>query len=128
MEKLTATLSGMPGRIVFSLPLIMFGFSHFMKGADMAGMVPVPGGVFWVYFTGICLLAGAIGIITNLKNLGSTAALLTGTLLLVFAFTIHLPAMMRATDEMSRMMPMLSFLKDLGLAGGAFVIAGSYKN
>jgi len=93
----------------------------------MAGMVPVPGGVFWVYFTGVCLIAGAVGLISNLKGLGALAAFLTGILLLVIAFTVHLPGMMRAADEAAKMMPMIGLLKDIGLAGGAFVIAGLFK-
>jgi hypothetical protein len=31
-------------------------------------------------------------------------------------------------NEQARMLPMVSLLKDLGLAGGGWVIAGTYKN
>jgi uncharacterized membrane protein len=79
----------------------MFGVSHFTQAEKMAGMVPVPGGVFWVYFTGVAMLAAAVGIITNFN--------------------------MRAQNEAQRMMPMISFLKDLGLAGGAWAIARLMK-
>jgi hypothetical protein len=86
-------------------------------------MVPVPGGVFWVYFTGVAILAAAVGIITNFKGLGALAAFLTEVLMLIYAFTVHLPHLMHAQDEAQRMVPMMSFLKDLGLAGGAWAIA-----
>jgi len=116
------------GKYLFCIPLVMFGMNHIMKADMMAGMVPVPGGVFWVYFTGVAMLAAAVGIITNLKGLGSLAAFLAGVLILVYALTIHLPGMMNAKDEMSRMMPMIALLKDLGLTGGAWVIAAQMKN
>lgn len=115
------------GRYVYTIPLIMFGVSHFAQAEKMAGMVPVPGGVFWVYFTGVAMLAAAVGIITNFKGLGALAAFLTGVLMLIYAFTVHLPHLMHAQDEAQRMMPMISFLKDLGLAGGAWAIARLMK-
>ncbi len=111
------------GRYIFAIPLIMFGFSHLMNASAMEAMVPVPGGAFWVYFTGVALLAGAVGVITNLKGLGPLAAFLLGVLLFLFAFTVHLPMMLKAPDESARMMPMIAFLKDIGLAGGAWAIA-----
>ncbi len=116
------------GRYIFCIPLIMFGINHLTKANMMAGMVPVPGGVFWVYFTGVAMLLGAIGIITNLKGLGSLAAFLTGVLILIYVLSIHLPGVINAKDEMSRMMPMLATLKDLGMVGGAWAIAHQLRN
>jgi uncharacterized membrane protein YphA (DoxX/SURF4 family) len=106
---------------------IIHRLSHFAQAEKMAGMVPVPGGVFWVYLTGVAMLAAAVGIITNFKGLGALAAFLTGVLMLIYAFTVHLPHLMHAQDEAQRMMPMISFLKDLGLAGGAWAIARLMK-
>ncbi len=115
------------GKYIFTIPLIMFGISHLTKADTMAGMVPVPGGVFWVYFTGVAMLAAAVAIITNLKGLGSLAAFLTGVLILIYVLAIHLPGVINAKDEMSRMMPMLATLKDLGMVGGAWAIARLMK-
>ena len=79
-------------RVLFALPLGIFGLLHFMNAGMMSTMVPsfIPGGVFWVYVTGIALLAGAIAIIAN-RRFARLAALLVGVLLLIFALTIHLP-------------------------------------
>lgn len=35
-------------RIIYAIPFAIFGLMHFMKGGDMAGMVPsfIPGGIF----------------------------------------------------------------------------------
>ena len=99
---------------------------HFIYGPGMAGMVPVPGGVLWVYLTGAALLAGAAAIITNFNHLGPMAGLLVAILLAIFAFTIHLPGVVNAAPG-QEMASMANLLKDLGLAGGALVIAGSYR-
>ena len=117
------TLFGKSGRFLFCIPLIMFGISHLNPPDQMVKMVPVPGGAFWVYFTGVAMLLGAIGIITNLKGLGALAAFLTGVLLLVYVVSIHLPQAMNAKDEMTRMAPMMAILKDMGMVGGAWAIA-----
>ena len=36
---------------------------HIMGADKMAGMVPIPGGVFWVYFTGVAMIAAGVSII-----------------------------------------------------------------
>ena len=115
------------GRYIFTIPLIMFGINHLTMANVMAKMVPVPGGVFWVYFTGVAMLAAAVAIITNFKGLGSLAAFLAGVLILVYVLAIHLPGVINAKDEMSRMTPMIATLKDLGMVGGAWAIARLIK-
>lgn len=109
------------GKIVFSLVLLIFGLFHFMKASDMSGMVPdwVPGGVFWVYATGVFLIAGALAIIINRK--ASLAALLLAVLLLIFVLTIHVPSVMAGGDGAQMAMTML--LKDLSMAAAALYIS-----
>ncbi len=112
---LTTTVS----RVLYGLPMIVFGMLHFMNSQMMSGMVPgfIPGGVFWVYLTGIALIAAGVAIIAN-RRFGRLAAVLLGVLLLSFALTIHLPAGMDA---------MPNLLKDTSLAGAAFAFAGILK-
>ncbi|MCB1202404.1 MAG: DoxX family protein [Leptospiraceae bacterium] len=130
MDKIIDSVSGRVAKIIFVLPLIMFGLNHLTMANAMAGMVPsfVPGGVFWVYLTGIALIAGSVGIVTNLKGLGKLAAFLTGVLILIFAFTIHLPNMLNAPDEQARMMPMIGFMKDLAIGAACWIAAATYKD
>ena len=45
MKLLTTTVA----RYVFAIPFGIFGLFHFMNASQMAGMVPLPGGVVWVY-------------------------------------------------------------------------------
>lgn len=94
-----------------------------MGAQSMAGMVPsfLPGGVFWVYLTGIALLAAGIGIIIGKK--AQLAAQLLGLMLVLFALLIHLPGAL-AGDQMST----ASFLKDIALAGGIWVLSTQLKN
>ncbi len=118
MNSLTNT-----GRILFALPFAVFGLMHFMAAGDMAGLVPgwVPGGVFWVYLTGLALIAATIAIIAK-KHI-SLAALLLGILMFVFVLTIHLPGVMGGNQ-----MSMSGLLKDFALGGAAFMISGLFKD
>jgi putative oxidoreductase len=107
----------MVGRILYGLPLLVFGLLHFMSAQMMAGMVPafVPGGVLWVYITGVALILAAIAIIAN--RFAALATFLLGIMLLSFAFTIHLPMLMGGD-----MKAMSNLLKDTALAGAAFFV------
>jgi uncharacterized membrane protein len=111
------------GRILFAIPFAIFGLMHLMAGSEMAGMVPgwVPGGVFWVYLTGLALIAATVALIT--KKQISLAALLLGVLMFVFVLTIHLPALLGG-DQMA----MSGVLKDFALGGAALMISGLFKD
>jgi uncharacterized membrane protein YphA (DoxX/SURF4 family) len=123
MQALTTTVA----RILFALPFGIFGLLHLMGAQNMAGMVPswIPGGVFWVYLTGLAHIAATVSIITQKK--AKLASLLLAAMLGVFILTIHLPGIVGAADEMGRMMSMSGFLKDVALAGGALAFAGLAK-
>jgi len=117
MQTLTSTVA----RIIFAVPLAIFGLFHFMNGPAMAGMVPIPGGVFWVYLTGAALLAAAISIL--IKKQARLACLLLALMLTIFALSIHLPGALGG-DQAS----VSSMLKDLALAGAALAFAGRFEN
>jgi putative oxidoreductase len=104
------------GKLLFALPFAVFGIMHLMMGANMAGMVPsfIPGGVLWVYLTGIALIAAPVAILMN--KMAKLASFLLGVMLLIFALSIHLVAVLGG-DQMS----MGNLLKDLALAGAAFM-------
>ncbi len=109
------------GRYLLAVPMAIMGIFHFLGADKMAGMVPVPGGAIWVYLTGAALIAAGVAIIIQKK--ARLAAALLGILLLVFVFAIHLPAVMAGGD--GGQMAMVGLLKDLAMAGGAFVYAGT---
>lgn len=113
---------GTVGRYLYALPFAVFGLLHFMNGPAMAGMVPVPGGVLWVYITGAAFIAAAAAIMIG--KMASLAAALLGVLLLSFVLTIHVPGVMGAADQAAMQTSMTNLLKDAALAGGAWFIAG----
>ena len=129
MNKLTL----IAGRVLLALPLLVFGLGHFANAQQMATMVPayVPGGVVWIYITGVALIAAAVSFISGIqtRKAGYGAALLLAT----FALTLHLPGMSKTVDPADalagayKMMAFSSFFKDLGLAGASLVLASVSK-
>ena len=117
MNFLTNTL----GRYLYAVPFGIFGLMHFVAAGDMAGMVPLPGGEFWVYLTGVALVLASISIIIQRK--ARLAGLLLGIMLIIFVIAIHIPTLVGG-DQMA----MASVLKDLALAGAAFTYSGLAKN
>ena len=112
-------------RYLYAIPFGIFGVMHFMNGSEMAGMVPsfIPGGVFWVYLVGVCLLAACVSII--IEKYTKIACLLLALLLIIFVLTMHLPGVLNEAT-MQASMPML--LKDAALAGAALILANNYDD
>ena len=117
------TLTTTGARVLYAIPMAIFGLFHFMNGEQMAAWVPsfIPGGVFWVYLTGVALLAAAVAILIQKK--ARLASLLLAVMLLIFVLTVHLPGVL-AGNEMS----MPGLLKDVALAGAALGFAGTAKD
>ena len=115
---------GLVGRILYSVPFILFGLNHLMNAGQMAGMVPayIPGGVVWVYVTGAAMLLSSVAVITGIQ--ARLACLGLALLLFIFILTVHLPGM---ADPQMKMMSMISLFKDTGLMGGALIIASISK-
>jgi uncharacterized membrane protein YphA (DoxX/SURF4 family) len=107
------------GRYVFALPFLIFGVFHFMDAGNMAGMIPgwLPGGVFWVYLTGLALIAASISMM--IKVMDQLASFLLGVMLILFVLFLHLPGALDG-DQAST----TNLLKDMALAGGAWLYAG----
>lgn len=113
MDSLTKT----GGRLIFGIPFLIFGIMHFTNASMMVGMVPIPGGVFWVYFTGLALVAASISFAIN--KYVYWAGLGLALFLFLTAFTVHLPAVISGN-----MQNFSGMLKDVMLAGGALYFAG----
>lgn len=117
-------LTSKVARIIFAIPFALFGLNHLMMAGKMVGMVPsfIPGGILWVYIIGLLLIAGAVSIF--LRKFDYIGALVLAGLLAIFILTIHLPGLFKPeTQQMS----MIMFFKDLGLLGGALLVAGISK-
>ena len=109
------------GRIVYAIVMAIFGLFHFMNGANMAAMVPIPGGIFWIYLTGAALILAAVAIIINKK--ASLATLLLGIMLAIFALSLWLPGAIGGDQAATS-----NFLKDLALAAAAFYMSGNSED
>ena len=109
--------------IIFALTMLVFGFNHIQAGEMMAGGVPIAGGVIWVYVTGAGLILAAIAIIIN--RFKTLACYLLALMLLIFVALIHIPSFVQAKDQMGKMMPMISTLKDIAIAMGAILIGNN---
>jgi len=110
-------------RILFALPFGVFSFFHFVRSMEMTHVVPswLPGAIFWVYFTGLAMLAACICIAT--KMFVTEACLGLTLLLIIFVVTVHIPGL---SHERTAQMAMAGLLKDVALAGGALALAGIY--
>jgi uncharacterized membrane protein len=111
------------GKYLYAIPMVVFGLFHFLNASAMAGMVPIPGGVFWIYLTGLSLILAGVSII--IQKLDDWSSFLLAVLLLAFVLTIHLPGVL-AGGEMAQMY-MTNLLKDLALAGGALIYLSSKR-
>jgi uncharacterized membrane protein YphA (DoxX/SURF4 family) len=109
------------GRFVFAVPFAVSGVMHLVNGSQMAAMVPLPGGVFWVYFTGVALLAGSAGIATQI--LGKWAALGIALLMVTFIGGVHIPLL--SNPQMAGFAT-AGIIKDTALAGAALSWAGFF--
>ncbi|AXE21128.1 DoxX family protein [Runella rosea] len=111
------------GRLLLAIPMAIFGVFHLMNAGNVSAMVPayLPGGIVWVYITGIALLAAALAII--LQKWARTAAILLAIMLISFAIFVHLPSFLEGNEK-----AMGSLLKDLGIAGGALILANTEKD
>lgn len=107
-------------RVIFAIPFAVFGVMHLMSADKMQGMVPpyVPGGIIWVYITGVLLILGALGLILNKS--AQIAGYILGALLLIFVLTIHLPKLLEGDQS-----AMGTLLKDIALMGAALFIGKS---
>jgi len=112
------------GKYLYAIPMVIFGLFHFLNASAMAGMVPIPGGVFWIYLTGLSLILAGLSII--IQKVDEWSSFLLAVMLLVFVLTIHLPGVL-AGGEMAQMY-ITNLLKDLALAGGALIYLNSKKS
>ena len=110
------------GRWLFLLPFVIFGTMHFMGGEAMANeVVPayMPAKSFWLYLTGLCLVAA--GLSMAMGKYDKLAATLLAFFLLIMVFLVHMPNVLKTGTAQSLHMIML--LKDLALAGASLLYA-----
>ena len=82
----------------------------------------IPYNVFWVYLTGVLLIAAAIAFLIGKQV--RLAGLLLALFLILIVLTVHLPAIMNSSEERQVSILVTNLVKDTGLAGAALIIAG----
>jgi uncharacterized membrane protein len=110
------------GPALYAAPLAVFGAEHLTSSRAIAQIVPkwMPGHLFWVYFVGLALLAGALSLVLR-RYVGLSAGLLTA-MFLVFVATIHLPNVLAHPMNRIRWAVML---RDTSFAAGALALVGT---
>lgn len=111
MKKLIAIL----GKILFALPLLVFGLSHLINAKAMVSyhIVPsyLPYPTIWIILTGVGLILAAISLLVN--KYVRISMFLLAVFLLFMIIMVHFPSL---SDK--QMEPM-GLLKDMALMGAA---------
>jgi uncharacterized membrane protein len=112
------------GRLLFAIPMVVFGIQHYLYAAFLATLVPswIPWHLFWIYFTAAAFIAAGVSMTFQVK--APLAATWLGIMFLLWVVLLHAPrvaAQPRNGDEWS------SAFVALAMSGGAFVIAGTSK-
>jgi uncharacterized membrane protein len=107
--------------------LILGGVEHFIYPQFVATLVPswIPFPVFWTYFAGIALILGGLGIVIPfVSKINRPATALSGLMIFLWVFMLHLPRAITAADAASQRNEWTAVFEALAISGIAFAIAG----
>jgi putative oxidoreductase len=110
------------GTVIYALVIGFFGINHFLNDTGLQKQMPrfLPYSIFWVYLTGVLLIAAAVAFLIGKQV--RLAGLLLAAFLFLIVFTVHLPAVMSSGE--AHLVAVTNLVKDTGLAGAALIIAG----
>lgn len=114
------------GSICLAVFLVICGIAHFKFADFVKDLVPayIGNGYFWTYFAAIALLAGGIGLI--FKQTRKWAAALSGIMVLLWFFLLHIPRAIDIPPHTS--VPVygewMGVLESFAFSGAFFVLAG----
>jgi uncharacterized membrane protein len=100
--------------------LILGGIQHFVYADFVMKLVPawIPSPRFWVYLTGIALIAGGVGLLVPKTQ--RLAATMVGIMILLWVLLLHIP---RALANLQDAGEMSGVFEALALSGAAFILA-----
>ena len=107
------------GPLFFSTFLILGGIQHFVYADFVMKLVPawIPGTRYWVYFTGLALIAGGVGIlIPRTSRLAST---MVGIMILLWVVLLHIPRALTMHDAGET----AAIFEALAMSGIGFLLA-----
>lgn len=101
--------------------MILGGIQHFVYADFVAQLVPswIPGTRFWVYFTGVALIAGGVGMLV--PRTARLAALMSGIMMFLWVLLLHIP---RALADLGDIGETSGVFEALALSGAAFILSG----
>lgn len=108
-------------RILFAYLVIGSGVGHLTQTAAMAGYAQARGvknAHVMTQVSGVALVAGGLSVLLGV--FGDIGSLGLAVLMLVMAVMMH--AFWKETDGQAKQMEMISFNKDVALAGGALAL------
>lgn len=108
-------------RILFVYLVIGSGVGHLMATDAMAGYAQSRGisnSKLMVQISGVALIAGGVSVLLGV--FGDAGSLGLAILLIIIAVMMH--AFWKETDPQAKQMEMISFNKDIALAGGALAM------
>lgn len=111
------------GPLFLAVFLIVGGVQHFVYADFVAQLVPSwipPNQRFWVYLTGVALIAGGLGIL--LPKTRRLAATLSGIMIFLWVVLLHIP---RALADLSNAGETSGVFEALALSGVAFILASA---
>ena len=108
------------GPLFYAVPMGVFAGDHFVFPTQTAQIVPewMPWHLFWVYFVGTALIAGALGLAT--RKYARLAALCFGVMLFCFVLMMHIPSLIATPHDR---FALAILLRDLSFSCGALVFA-----
>src|SRR6185437_5378774 len=114
------------GRVLFALAIISFGVDHYVYAHEATGYMPtwIHHQLFWIYFTGTCLLGSGIAILLKIRV--RLAATLLGIMILIWVIILHIPKVIASPVAVDGGED-VSALIALDYCGIAFAIAGNER-
>jgi uncharacterized membrane protein YphA (DoxX/SURF4 family) len=117
-------------RVIFGLACIFYGCSHFAYAAYTASFLPpwLPGRLGFAYFTGLCHVAGGVGIAFGIYP--RLAAILEATMMSLFGILIWVPSFFihpRPAWAGTTLNQCSELAVNLVLASAAWSIAASFE-
>tara|TARA_B100000809_G_C15068518_1_gene505092 strand:- start:572 stop:934 length:363 start_codon:yes stop_codon:yes gene_type:complete len=102
-------------KVLYFFPLFLFGLMHFCYPLYFCFLVPkfIPGGIFWVYFSGLALTSSSLAIIVNIIPKISIICLII--FVLIFVVTVDIPGILYGETTFRFA---ISLLKDVSLFSG----------
>ncbi|WP_157962701.1 DoxX family protein [Chitinophaga deserti] len=104
--------------VLFAIVLLFLGIVHLVNAEVILPLVtrlPIPGGIFWVYFTGIALILAGFSIILNIW--AKPACYLLALMVFIIILTVHMPSLVGGNLNAP-----INIIRDFGFIAAAIII------